>query len=408
MSSAALLTPSVITKESLVILENNLVAANRVNRKFENQFVKIGASLTIRKPNRFTISSGPGLQVQDIAEPSVSITVNNQKHADFQFTSQDLTLTVEEFSERYLKPAMATLANQVDQDVLANVTGISNLVGTPGTTPSTFSSSVQLTGRRQDDLAAPQDNRTLVFNPNAYWSLAANLQTNLFVMPTAKDALVKGYLAMIGNYEIYMDQNVPTFSTGIHVTSAGVTIGAGQSGATLSTAGWNSTDTFVVGEVVTLGTGTSSVFAINPQNRQSTGVLKPFVITAAVGVTSADARSTAALSISPSIVTSGPYKNVSLNPGVSTVVNFLTHSGAVTVSSSFPQNLAFTRDAIGLVMVPMEIPQGVDFAARETYRNISMRVIRAYDINNDVFPTRIDILYGTTVYYDELAVRLTG
>ena len=402
MSSAALLTPSIITKESLVILENNLVAANRVNRKFENQFVKIGASLTIRKPNRFTISSGPGLQVQDIAEPSVSITVNQQKHADFQFTSQDLTLTVEEFSERYLKPAMATLANQVDQDVLGNVKGISNYVGTNGVTPATFSSSVQLTGRRQDDLAAPQDNRTLVLNPNAYWSLASNLQTNLFVMPTAKDALVKGYLAMIGNYEIYMDQNVPTFSTGIHVTTAGVTITGGQVGSSLSTAGWNSTDTFVVGEVITI----AGVNAINPQSRQSTGILKPFVITAAIGVTSSDTRSTATLTISPALVSSGPYQNVTAAPSVSSAVSFLTPTA--TASSTTPNNLAFTRDAFGLIMVPMEIPQGVDFAARETYRNISMRVIRAYDINNDVFPTRIDILYGTTTYYDELAVRLAG
>src|SRR3990172_9765813 len=106
MSSQVLLTPTIITKESLVILENNLVAANRVNRRFENQFVKIGSSLTIRKPNRFVVREGAVLQVQDIAEPSVTITINKQRGADFQFTSQDLTLTVEEFSERYLKPAM--------------------------------------------------------------------------------------------------------------------------------------------------------------------------------------------------------------------------------------------------------------------------------------------------------------
>ncbi len=112
MSSQTLLSPTIITKESLVILENNLVAGNRVNRKFENQFVKIGNSLTILKPNRFTVASGAGLAVQDIAEPSVSITINQQKHVDFQFTSQDLTLTVEEFSERYLKPAMAGLATR--------------------------------------------------------------------------------------------------------------------------------------------------------------------------------------------------------------------------------------------------------------------------------------------------------
>jgi hypothetical protein len=69
--------------------------------------------------------------VQDIAEPSVTITVNNQKHVDFQFTSQDLTLTVEEFNSRYLKPGMAALANQVDFDVLGNWSGVSNYVGTP-------------------------------------------------------------------------------------------------------------------------------------------------------------------------------------------------------------------------------------------------------------------------------------
>jgi hypothetical protein len=401
MSSASLLTPSIITKESLVILENNLVAANRVNRKFENQFVKIGASLTIRKPNKFTIATGPGLVVQDIAEPSVSITVNKQKQVAFQFTSQDLTLTVEEFSERYLKPAMATMANQVDVDVLGNVTAFSNFVGTNGTTPGTFSSSVQLVGRRMDDLATPQDNRTLVLNPNAYWTLANSL-TGLFVMPTAKDAIVKGYLATIGNFEIYMDQNTPTFSTGIHVTTNGVTITGGQTGTSLSTAGWNSTDTFVIGEVITI----AGVNAINPQNRQSTGVLKPFVITAAVGVTSSDARSTATLTISPSLLSSGPYQTVNQAPTVSSVISFLTPTNSA--SSTTPNNMGFTRDAMGLVMVPMEIPGGVDFAARETYRNISMRVIRAYDINNDVFPTRIDILYGTAQYYDELGVRLAG
>ena len=401
MSSQSLLTPSILTKESLVILENNLVAANRVNRKFENQFVKIGASLTIRKPNRFTISSGAGLQVQDIAEPSVSITVNQQKHADFQFTSQDLTLTVEEFSERYLKPAMATLANQVDNDVLANFSTFSNLVGTPGTTLATFSSSVQLTGRRMDDLATPQDNRTLVLNPNAYWTIASNLQSNLFVMPTAKDALVKGYLAVIGNYEVYMDQNTPVFTAGVHTAVTGSTITGFQSGGTLSTSGWAASDTFLPGEVITI----AGVNAINPQNRLSTGVLKPFVLTGAqVNANTNDARTTATLTISPAPVSSGPYQNIASTWAVSASVAFLSGGSA----STSPQNMAFTRDAMGLVMVPLEIPQGVDFAARETYRNISMRVIRAYDINNDVFPTRIDVLYGTAQYYDELGVRLTG
>src|SRR6202795_3154172 len=168
MSTQVTLTPTIISKETLMILENNLVAANRVNRKFENQFVKIGSSLTIRKPNKFTVRSGAALQVQNIAEPSVSITINQQKGVDFQFTSQDLTLTVEEFSERYLKPAMAPMANQIDFDVIGLFAGVSNYVGTPNVNPVSFSSSVQLVGRRMDDNAAPQDNRTMVLNPNGY------------------------------------------------------------------------------------------------------------------------------------------------------------------------------------------------------------------------------------------------
>src|ERR1019366_1239226 len=109
MSTEALLTPSVVTKETLVMLENNLVAAGKVNRKFENQFVKIGTTLTIRKPNRFKVTSGPGLSIQNISEPSTSITISSQRQVAFQFSSQELTLSVEEFSDRYLKPAAAEL-----------------------------------------------------------------------------------------------------------------------------------------------------------------------------------------------------------------------------------------------------------------------------------------------------------
>jgi hypothetical protein len=402
MSSQVLLTPTIITKESLVILENNLVAANRVNRKFENQFIKIGSSLTIRKPNRFTVASGAGLAVQNIAEPSVTITVNQQKHVDFQFTSQDLTLTVEEFSERYLKPGMASLANQIDNDVLQNFLSVSNYVGTPTIIPAAFSTSVQLVGRRMDDNAAPQDNRTLTLNPAGYWALAGG-QVGLFVMPTAKDALVKGYLATIGNYEVYMDQNIPTQPSAQHNTSAGMIIntsgtlpGAQGNGNTTNMLGGTATETMNIGEVFTV----ANTFNINPQNRQSTGVLKNFVVTA----TTAVSTSNWVVTFSPAIVTSGPYQNVTTGFGTGSTVTWLT--GTTSAQINNPQNLAFTRDAFGLITVPMEIPQGVDFAARETYRNISMRVIRAYDINNDVFPTRIDILYGTTVYYDELSCRL--
>ena len=97
MSVNSLLTPSIIAKETLAILENNLVAAGKVNRQFENQFNKIGNTITVRKPNKFTVTSGPGLSIQNVTEPSTAITISNQKHVDFQFSTSDLTLVIEEF-----------------------------------------------------------------------------------------------------------------------------------------------------------------------------------------------------------------------------------------------------------------------------------------------------------------------
>lgn len=394
MAVNSLLTPSIISKETLVILENNLVMAGKVNRQFENQFVKIGSSLTIRKPNRFTVSTGPGLQIQNVTEPSTSVTISNQRHVDFQFSSTDLTLTIEEFSERYLKPAAASLANILDSDVLQNYVNIYNEVGTPGVVPNAYSFLAQV-GQRMDEGAVPQDGRVMVLGPAAYWSLD-NALISLYVRSVAEPAL-KGFLANIANFEIYQDQNAPSQTVGL-LGGTPVVNGANQTGSNLVTNGWTASVTGLlnVGDVFTL----AGVYAVNPQSRNSTGALQNFVVTASVN---SDGGGNATIPISPAITTSGPYQTVNVSPA---------NLAALTVKGSsattYGQNVGFVKDTFGLVTVPMEIPEGVDFAARETYKNVSMRIIRAYDINNDVFPARMDILYGTATYYPELGVRLTN
>lgn len=395
MATNTLLTPSIITKETLVILENNLVAAGKVNRQFENQFVKIGTTLTIRKPNRFKVVKGPALQIQDITEPSTSISISNQAHVDFQFSSQELTLTIEEFSERYCKPAAVELANTVDYDVLTNFDQVFNLVGTPGTVPNTFAASVMLVGTRMDQGSVPQDGRVLVLEPVSYWQLANGL-IGLYVKSVAEPAL-KGFLAAIGNFEIYEDQNIQSQTVGAYAGSGVVT--SGQTGSSINTTGWSTgiTGLLNVGDVLTFG----GYFAVNPKNRQSTGVLQNFVVTATAN---SDVSGNSTISIYPAITTSGAYQTVSIAGGASGAITVLT--GAA--SSTHFNNLAWVRDCFGLVIVPMEIPGGVDFAAREMWKNISMRIVRAFDIWNDVMPTRIDVLYGTATYYPELGVRLTS
>lgn len=394
VATNTLLTPSIISKETLVMLENNLVAAGKVNRQFENQFVKIGSSLTVRKPNQFAVSSGPALNVQNVVEPSTSITISNQKHVDFSFSSVELTLTIEEFSERYLKPGASQLANQLDYDVIGNWSQINNEVGTPGTVPANFAA-LAAVGQRMDEGAVPQDGRCLILNPAAYWSMANGL-TTLYVNKVAEPAL-KGYLANIANFEIYMDQNIQAQTVGAYAGTPTVN-GASQTGSSLVTAGWTASiaDLLNVGDTFTI----AGVFAVNPRSKQSTTHLQQFVVTAQA---SSSAGGASTLAIYPAITPTGAYQNVTASPANGAAITVVG-----TANTSYAQNLAFTRDCIGLVTVPLELPEGVDFKARETYKNISMRIIRAYDINNDVFPCRMDILYGTTCFYPELGCRLTN
>lgn len=388
------LTPSLISKETLVMLENNLVAAGKVNRQFENQFVKIGSTLTVRKPNRFKVTSGPALSIQDVTEPSTSITISNQKHVDFQFSSQELTLEIEEFSERYLKPAASELANQLDYDVISNFSAIPNLVGTPGTVPSQFSDLASV-GQRMDEGAVPQDGRTLILGPAAYWSLADGLKS-LYVQSVAEPAL-KGFLAKVANFEIYMDQNVQSQTVG-KLGGTPLVNGAAQTGASLATKGWTASIAGIlnVGDVFTV----TGVHAVNPKSRQSTGQLQCFVVTS---VASSDSSGDSTVAIYPAITTTGAYQTVDASPADGAAI---TVKG--TALTSYQQNLGFVKDAFGLVTVPLELPEGVDFKARQEYKGISMRIIRAYDVSNDVFPARIDILYGTGTFYPELGVRLSS
>ena len=397
MSTDVLLTPSIISKESLVILVNNLVMAGRVNRAFEEQMgAKIGTQLTIRKPNKFIVSEGAGLAVQDIIEPSTSITISNQSHVDFQFGTAALTLVVEEFRERYLKPALEKLANRIDRGVMANVQNIFNEVGTPTSTPSNFAA-LALVAQRLDEMAAPQQDRTMVLNPKAYWTIAVGI-SSVYVQSVAEPGF-KGYIPNIANMEIFLDQNIPTQLTGAYGATSPTVLGSGQTGSTLVTTGWPNSITGLlnVGDVFTIG----AVNAVNPESLTSTGALANFVVTATA---SSNGTGGSSISIYPPIVTSGAYQTVDNGPISGAAITVI--SGAP--SSNLAKNIGFTKDCFGLVTVPLIMPDGVDFKSQEVYKGISLRVIRAYDINNDVLPTRVDVMWGTATYYAELGCRLTN
>jgi len=384
-----LLTPNIIAKEALMQLENNLVMGKLVHREYKNEFVKVGDTVTIRKPVRFEAKSGSTAVIQDVLETSTTITVDKRYHVAWDFSTQDLTLTIEEYSERYIKPAASVLANQIDMDLLALYQSVYNAVGTAGTTPSTFQA-IADAATRLDNFAVPTDRRRLVLNPEANWKLADALK-GLFWQEKVRDVIRKGYLGSIAGFDIYMAQNVKKHTKG---SASGYLVnGANQTGSPSAEYQDLVVDTgtgmFKAGDIITI----AGVNAVNPVSKQDLGIPMQFVVVQ----DSADPATS--VRIAPPIIASGPYQNVTAAPA---------DNAAISIVDSHVANLAFHRNAFALVTVPLELPDGASFKARMTYNGISIRVLKDYDINNDQEIIRLDILYGVKCIYPELAVRLMG
>ena len=213
-----ILTPSIIAKEALMQLENNLVMGNCVHRDYKKEFVKKGESISIRKPVKFTVTDGATRSNQDVEEGSTTIAIDKRKHVSWNFSTQDLTLSIEEYSKRYITPAAIVLANQCDRDLCDLYKSIWNWVGTPGQTINAFTD-LSKAPERLDEMAVPQDMRHCVLSPSDSWGMVGNL-TGLGLTDANKSPQAEAYrnarLGRVANLETYMDQNVRRHTVGAH------------------------------------------------------------------------------------------------------------------------------------------------------------------------------------------------
>ena len=399
--SNSLLTIDMITRKALQILENNLVITRNVNRQYDDSFAvegaKIGSTLRVRLPDRALVTDGAALQVQDDNEQFTTMTVANQKHIGINFTSAELTMQLDDFAERVLKPRVSQLAASIDADVANAYKSIYASVGTPGTTPST--SLVLLQGQQKlNEAAAGMAPRYATVNPAANANLVEGMKGFFNPVDTISRQFKAGMMGqgVLGYDEINMSQSIVNHTTGDWGT--GITIGTtisaqGASSASISFTG--SSKTWKVGDVFTI----SSVYAVNPQTRQSTGSLQQFVVTEDL-----TASTSGTLKFSPAIYTS--------SQALATVDSFPQSGATVTMlgnaNSQYAQNLVYHKDAITFATADLVLPQGVDMASRQVHNGISMRIVRQYDINNDRMPCRIDVLYGYSVIRPQMACRMWG
>lgn len=405
--SNTLLTIDMVTLEALRVLHGNLAFVKNINRDYDDSFAKTGAkigdTLRIRKPPKYAVRTGAVMTGQNNTESSVSLPVTNQKGVDLNgFSSVELALKVDDFSDRFLRPAMSVLASTVDFDALSMTTNVYNSVGTPGTTPATY----QVWGdanAKLDDFLAPRDgNRTAILNPNAMARTVDGLKGLFQAGDALADQYRSGVMTRAIDLKWAIDQNIRNLTMGTRDGTVSVTGAVATASTQIAldyTAGSSASATIVAGEVLTLG----SVFAVNDETKQTLTSLKQFVVTATQTAASSQWLT---VPISPTVFgpTSNALQNVSALPADNAAVTFY----GTTSSTAYPQNLIFHKDAFTFATVDLPMPRAAQMASRKTLDGISMRIWQGDDIVNDQFPTRSDILYGYVATYPELACRVWG
>jgi hypothetical protein len=445
---------SYITNEALVVLENELVIANRVERQYSNEFAqtgaKVGNTVNIRRPPRYIGTYGPPLNVEDTFETYTPVVLNYQYHVDVQFTTQDLALSMDMFKKRILKPQIATVANRIDADSAAYFAlNTATTLGVPGVQPASYKIFADARAYLAMEACPTEGEKNCVLDPITM-SAATDAMKGLF-NPQAKigEYNDKGMVAKEwAGLDWWEDQNVFVFTTGTNTgTASSFTLySTGGTGALLSS-GWAASGTLgvqgftanssvcSVGDTLTI----AGVYPVNPQNRRQYGrALKQFVVlppggfgtppngaattglyytpatlsngsfNSATGVYTSDASGFCTLVIGEAVISGGQFQNVTAAPSSTALVTFNSSATNGTVT---PQGLVFHKYAYALAFADLPLPQGVEMAARaydDEDVGMSIRMVTQYTINNDSEPTRADVLYGPASLYRSLGIRIAG
>jgi hypothetical protein len=407
-----LVTPTWVTKEVARGYTNEIRFISNVNRTYDDQYVqngaKVGDTVQARLPQRFTATDGQALQLQNLYDQTVPITLTNQKNVAFGYSSSQATLQLDDVRARYVQPAAEALANVADVLAFNAVyRDVYSAVGTPGTTPSATITYLQA-GVKLTDLAAPMSGRVAMLDPLAMATIANTSSTLFNPSAVISENYKNGMFGrnQLGIDEWYQDPNRPAHTTGTFTASTPLVNGASQSGTSLITDGWASgATTLKKGDIFTIG----GVFSVNPLSYQSTGRLQQFVLTA----DAADTTGAITLSISPSIIASGQLQSVSNLPADDSVITVLgaTSATAGTLATTVsPQSLVYHPDAFAFVMADLKKPGAGATATtvRSKAKGFSIRMVEQYQIQTDQNPSRLDILIGAATIQARLAARVWG
>jgi hypothetical protein len=408
-----LATPSWTLKEVVRGFVNKVVFIANVNRTYDDQYMqagaKVGNTVNARLPQRFTVTDGQALQLQNIYDQTVPISLTNQKNVAFGYSSAQATTELQNIRERYIDPGAEALANAADVLAFAGVyKDVYHSVGVPGTTPANNLLYLQA-GVKLTDMGAPTSGRKAILDAMAMITLV-NANAALFNPAGAiSDQFTEGEFSRkaLGIANWYQDPNRPVHTTGTFTASTPLVKGASQTGSVLITDGWaSSAATLAKGDIFTI----AGVYTVNPLSYVSTGRLQQFVVTADTASVGVDM---ATLPISPSIITSGQLQTVSNSPAndaVITVVGATAAAGGTLATTVSPQSMVYHPDAFAFVMADLKKPgAGAEATTvRSKALGLSIRMVEQYQIGTDQNPCRLDILIGVATLQARLACRVWG
>jgi len=391
-----LLSPTIITREALRILHAKLNFIGNCDKQYDNQFAnsgaspsgKIGPSLTIRMPNRYTVRTGSVLAVQDTVEESQVLTVSTQKGVDMLFSSQDLTLTLDEYSARYLEPAISVLATNIENDALSMIKDVYNAVDDNA---ATFSYKDFANGRKTlNQYLAPDMGRVGVMHSDHVVSFLDAIKGNFNPQESVSKPYLTGKIGKVQGLDTFENTVLNKFQTGTAASTTGYTATLTSASATVAITG--TTTTFLQGDIVTF----AGVNAVDPETKADRGFLQKFVVTADSGA------SPSSIAVSPTPILTGAKQNVTSLGSSPAVVKI----GGST-SALYAQSLLFHQEAFAFVTADLiDVSKFGAWGARQVMDGISMRIARQYDITNDKVPCRIDVLYGYKTIRPQLACRV--
>lgn len=387
-----ILTLGQITREGLRLFKNSNAFLKNINTQYDDQFArdgaKIGSQLKIRLPNDYAIRSGPTAVPQDTKELVTTLVINGQKGVDVSFSSADLSLSIQDFGERILKPMMNKLGGAIARDVMSTAEMIPSLVHNTDSSGNTISPIAKTwldAGALLDLQSADRGDRKIVMDPLTQSATVSSLAGLFNARDKISSQYAKGTIGMdVLGFDWMMDQTVIKHTTGLYGVLPTVN-GAGQSGTSIvvtATAG-----PINYGDIISF----VGVYGINPVTGDSTGVLRQFSVTANVpaGSTSIPIYP----SLNPPVIQAGlsatAYQTVTNSPANGTQVTSPVLPGEV-----YRKNIAFLPEAFTFATADMFLPEGVHKAARENFDGVSMRLVQFYTGMSDQLVTRLDVLYG--------------